>query len=202
MRRNMTGTFIVLDGPDGSGTSTHATQVVKTLGNAGKKALLTAEPTNGPVGKLIRTLIRAKKPLDHHCLQLLFCADRAQHMAEVIQPALQQGRIVVCDRYVPSTLAYGLAGGLDRGWLKLITTEFRRADLTIFLLPPFPVSFERVEARKGARDAFEQRQFQQEVHRHYKRLSEEDISILTIDSSAPKQQIADQIMIAVLERLP
>lgn len=197
----MQGTFVVIDGPDGAGTSTHAAALVKGLTTQGKKALLTAEPTNGPVGKLLRTLLKAKKPLDHHMLQLLFCADRAQHIADVIRPALQQGRIVVSDRYVPSTLAYGLAGGLDRGWLKLITTEFRRPDLTIFLLPPFATSFERVEARKG-RDAFEQRQFQQQVHANYKRLSEEDISILRIDSSAPRQQIADQIMLAVLERLP
>jgi dTMP kinase len=197
----MPGAFIVLDGPDGSGTSTHAKMLSKKLQKKGKKVILTAEPTDGRIGKLVRTILKSGEPINHRVIQMLFCADRFEHLSLVIEPALKAGRIVICDRYVLSTLAYGLAGGLDINWLRIITTEFKRPDLTVALLPPFPTSFGRLEERKH-KDAFEQRAFQREVRRHYQELANQDISILKIDTDSNVQEVSEQILLAVLERLP
>ena len=86
----MTGKFIVFEGPDGSGTSYHSRMLAQTLRNEGKNVLLTAEPTSGPIGTLIRTTLKEGDGFPAESLQLLFCADRAWHQRE-IRSALERG---------------------------------------------------------------------------------------------------------------
>lgn len=187
----MTGTFIVLDGPDGSGTTYHSATLAKNLQREKKDVLLTAEPTDGTIGRCIRdALCHGHLPAD--ALQLLFTADRADHLACTVMPALAQGMTIVSDRYVSSTVAYGAALGLDVPWLQNMNKNFIRPDVQIFLLPPIEVALQRLEGRPS-REVLEKRELQIHVHAAYRKLAEEDPSIIVIDSSGEKNDVADMI---------
>ncbi len=131
--------FITLEGIEGSGKSTQARHLTEWLRSAGHDCLLTREPGGTPLGRRIRQLL-----LDPDSGQIaataelfLYCADRVQHVQEVIRPALAQGRTVVCDRYVDATLAYqGYARGHDLNFIKslhLVAVNDLMPDWTILL---------------------------------------------------------------------
>ncbi len=111
----MAGLFIVLDGFDGCGKSTQARLLAEALRRRGDEVLLTFEPGDTPVGAKIRQILLDPDTGDMEALTeaLLFCADRAEHVATVIRPALEAGKTVVCDRFGSATAAYqGFAGEL------------------------------------------------------------------------------------------
>jgi len=166
----MHGRFIVIEGPDGAGTTLHAKLLAERLQQDGRKVLLTAEPTDNPIGTWIRTILRGREILPADALQLLFCADRAWHVAQVIRPALQEGTIVISDRYALSTVAYGTVQGLDTQWLQSIGDGFAQPDCTILALPPIQVALERL-GRREAHDIFEQREVQERLHDVYRDLA-------------------------------
>ena len=107
------GFFVVLEGPDGSGKSTQAKLLADKLTAQGLDVLLTKEPGGTAIGQRIREILLnpANTGLDKKAELLLFAADRAQHIAEVIVPALKSGKIVISDRFTESTKAYQLARG-------------------------------------------------------------------------------------------
>ncbi len=121
-------------------------------------------------------------------IQLLFCADRANHVSTILEPALKKGQIVVSDRYALSTIVYGTAQGVDKEWLESINAKFPKPDLTFITLPPFEVCMERLNRRKS-RDQFEMENFQRRVYENYKSL--EDPSIIFVDTSGSKKKTAD-----------
>lgn len=141
--------FVALEGPEGGGKSTQARRLHATLTARGYDALLTREPGGTGIGEAIRTIVLA----DHvygitpETEALLYMAARAQHVAEVIAPALAAGRIVICDRYMDSTLAYQGAGrGLDVSslrWLQGFAGQDIWPDLTILLDVPVAVGLMR-----------------------------------------------------------
>ena len=194
----MPAKFIVFEGPDGAGTTLHSRLLVKRLENEGHKVLLTAEPTDGPIGKFIRE--KLKKPvgansytsLPANALQLLFTADRAWHLATVIEPALKDGKIVICDRYIPSTLIYGEALGLPIQWLKDLNKNFIQPDQLFFLLPLFEVCLERL-SRRTERDSFEQEELQRRVYEGYERMAKQDSTIRIFDTAGDKEAVARTI---------
>src|SRR2546429_2275529 len=105
--------FIVLEGGDGCGKSTQAGILVARLRDRGREVVATREPGATEAGAAIRALVLGGGDLDPRAEALLVAADRAEHVAEVIRPALRRGAVVVSDRYVPSSLAYqGVARGL------------------------------------------------------------------------------------------
>lgn len=128
------GRFIVLEGPDGVGKSTHAARLADALG-----AVLTREPGGTAIGRRLRELLldRASTGLDPKAEALLMAADRAQHVTEVIRPALASGRHVVADRYLYSSVAYQSFGrGLpedDVRRLSLWATDALEPDLVVLL---------------------------------------------------------------------
>src|SRR5688572_4731702 len=98
------GRFIALEGLDGSGTTTQAARLADALGARGRTVVRTQEPSHGPIGRLVREALRSlDAPLDPDALALLFAADRRDHVASEIEPALARGHDVVCDRYVMSS---------------------------------------------------------------------------------------------------
>ncbi|MHC4470371.1 MAG: dTMP kinase [Planctomycetota bacterium] len=110
------GRFLVLDGPDGSGKSTQALRLVARLAEEGLEPVHTRDPGGTRVGERIREILldRSHTELDPLTESLLFMASRAQLVTEEIRPALERGRIVVCERWLHSTVCYqGFAGGLD-----------------------------------------------------------------------------------------
>ncbi len=196
----MQGIFIVFDGPDAAGTSTHAQLLAERLEAAGCPVLLTAEPTDGPLGKEIRDALKSGKA-DPMALQLLFTRDRAWHVRHVIEPALAEGKCVVCDRFTPSTIVYAEAQGLDSTELNNLNSNFPQPDCTIFTLPPLEVALQRLAVRASS-EIFEREDFQRKIHAGYANMAAADPSIQVIDTSGPQEKAADEIWRAVSATLP
>ncbi len=141
--------LITFEGPDGSGKSTQARLLADYLKTRGYAILLTREPGGTKIGEQIRDLILSTRnaSIRHETEALLFSAARAQIVAEVIRPALAAGKIVLCDRYADSTLAYqGYGLGLDLGALRAITrfaTGGLVPDLTFYIDLPVQVGIAR-----------------------------------------------------------
>jgi len=189
----MTCRFIVFEGPDGSGTTTLANAIAERLHAEGKEVLLTQEPTNGEHGQKIRASLAGEEKIQPEEMQKLFCADRAEHVSAVIQPALHEGKIVVSDRYVPSTLIYGEVAGVSRELLEKWNEGFPVPDLTVFALPSFEICWERVKER-GNQDAFEKEQFQKKIHEGYVRYAAEYPDVLVIDTSKEVEECVEEIL--------
>lgn len=150
------GAFITFEGPEGSGKSTQARRLAQGLAARGAAVLLTREPGGTPIGDQIRQVILSphNTAMAPRTEALLLSAARAQHVAEKIQPALAEGRIVICDRFFDSTLAYqGYGLGMDLDALRRITafaTGGLTPDLTIYLDCPVAMGLARkVEAAQA-----------------------------------------------------
>lgn len=194
------GCFLVLEGPDGCGTTFHSHALAERLRQERHRVLLTAEPTDGPIGREIRRYLSLHTPLPSEALQLLFTADRALHLAETVEPALAEGTIVISDRYVPSTLAYGEAAGVDSAWLSELNKNFIQPAATLYLLPPLSLCLERLAKRK-VRDALESTPFQKRVYAVYERLAREDRRGAVLDTSGPKEDVTEQVYQAILAQV-
>ncbi len=195
----MQGSFIVIEGPDGSGTTTQSTILAERLAAHGHTVHLTREPSDNAIGKLIRTILSGEE-IAADALQLLFTADRALHLDEEIRPALEAGTTVICEQYVLSTLQFGAAAGLDSAWLASINSRFPRPDLQVILLPPFEDCVRRW-SKRDHQEFLEEESFQRRVHDGYRRYAQEH-DILVLDTSREKQETADALFAHVLDRLP
>ena len=196
----MRGRFIVIDGPDGSGTTLHSQVLSKHLLTEGKPVLATAEPSAGVIGTSIRAMLKSGE-LSGDALQLLFMADRADHIHRTIEPALSAEKHIVCDRYTSSTIAYGEALDLDTLWLENMNKKFIQPDLLIFLLPPVEVIMERLKERKSS-ESLETKEIQERVHSAYAAMAAKDPSIMVIDSSGTREKTAEAVWSAVVSLLP
>jgi dTMP kinase len=165
------GVFIVFEGLDGSGISTQAAFLEKHLREEGYSTLLTKEPTTGLIGGMIREALKESWNASYKSIQLLFCADRARHLEEVILPAIAKGKIVICDRYIFSTLAYGFASGVDTHWLYNVNREFRMPDLTVYIDVSPDISVSRLEKGRNHRELFEKRETLSRVRKAYLNLA-------------------------------
>lgn len=193
------GQFIVLEGPDGSGTTTHSKILAEALAKEGRDVILTAEPTDSTIGLFIREQLKLKSIPSPTALQLLFCADRAWHIEKVIRPALEAGKTVISDRYVISTLIYGEALGLDPDWLVRVNTPFLEPDIMMIALPPLHVCLERIQKRKQL-DVFENTSFQKKIYDLYEKAGAEDPSTELIDTSGTLEEAASRIFQAVKKK--
>jgi len=195
----MNGLFIVLEGPDGSGTTLQSKMLAERLITEGHDVLLTAEPTEGGIGKTVRSLLNGEEMPQADAIQLLFCADRAEHVQKEILPALAKGTIVISDRYALSTIIYGEAQGVDKEWLEDINKHFPKPDLTIITLPSFDVCQERI-GRRDTTDHFEKREFQQHVYNSY--VSADGENTVFVDTDGEKQDSANAVYALIENMLP
>ena len=134
--------FIVFEGIDGSGKSTQAKLLARRLEDLGIPVLLTAEPSDGPVGRIIRSLTTRPEAEEE---ARLFTEDRRDHVERVILPALVEGRTVICDRYVHSSVAYQGARGVDQAAILSAQRLFAPQPDVIFLLEiPAKIALARI----------------------------------------------------------
>ncbi|GAB3712655.1 dTMP kinase [Mariniluteicoccus flavus] len=135
----VTGLFVVFEGGDGAGKSTQVSRLAQWLAAEGREVVVTHEPGDSAVGRRIRELVLdpATGDIDPRAEALLYAADKAQHLFEVVRPALERGAVVVCDRYVDSMVAYQGAGRvlaeLDVATVAGWATAHLLPDLTVVL---------------------------------------------------------------------
>jgi dTMP kinase len=204
------GLFITLEGPEGSGKSTHASRLAEYLRSKGRDVLLTREPGGTSIGDQIRAILNdhANIVLNPSAETLLFCASRAQLIHQMIRPHLARGGTVVCDRYSDSTLAYqGYGRGLDLGVLRSISdfaTDRLTPDLTLLLDLPVEVGLarrRRSESDWNRLDALEV-EFHRNVRKGYLELSGlEPERWVRIDAEKDEEEVWSQIAEAVASRL-
>ncbi len=191
----MEGAFIVFEGIDGAGKSTVCDRVKSELESEGKKVILTAEPTHEGIGAFIRS--GAAGDISQTTEALLFVADRNDH-TEAIRRWVSEGRIVLCDRYFASTVAYQSAkldgDGTDRDWLLSINSRFTSGpDATILLDIDPSESLSRVGTRGEEVSKFEKLDFLEQVRSNYLRLAEE-YGFVKVDASADPDTVFDTVM--------
>lgn len=178
-REGKPGLFIVLDGTEGCGKSTQARLLEERIAGTGRHVLLVRDPGTTRIGEQIRSILLNPyhAEMSPRAEMLLYMAARAQMMSEVIAPALDAGRVVVCDRFVSSTLAYQLGGdgitARDIRETARVAINDRWPDLTLLLDMPADKSLARVNRPK---DRIEQRPlaYHEQVRRNYRAQAEAD----------------------------
>ncbi|MCK8826703.1 dTMP kinase [Natroniella acetigena] len=201
----MRGYFITLEGVEGSGKSTQINLIEEYLIELGYQVLTTYEPGDTKIGKKIRELLLNPEydQLVSKAELLLYCADRAQHLAEVIEPALEEGKIVISDRYIDATVAYqGYARGFDIDLIKKlnkIATSGLEPDLTLVLDIDPVFSLERAKKvtaqsdLKGDKMEAERISFHNLVREGYLALAESERRIELINASSSVTEVFAQI---------
>ncbi len=197
--------LIVLEGLDGAGTTTQARRLADALAAAGHAAHVTREPSDGPIGRLIREMLTgghaiAGARLDQTTFSLLFAADRMDHLQREVEPALAAGTIVISDRWYHSSLAYQ-GTGAERAWIRELNRRARRPDLTVFLRVRAEVAAERRVAAGRAQELFEDLPMQQRVAGGYDavlaELAAEGEAITVLDGEQPLDDVTRAIVAAV-----
>ena len=153
----MVGKLYVFEGLDGSGITTQATLLRNYFVNKGKDALLTKEPTEGLIGGVIKAALRNEWKTNPLTLQMLFAADRAHHLNSEIEPAMKKNKIVICDRYILSSLVFGsLNTNMDI--LKQLNAHFMKPHVTIVIDTNPKMCLERMKKARHHVELFEEEQ--------------------------------------------
>ena len=190
--------FIVFEGGDGSGKSTQARSLLRRLRRRGVKVLRTHEPGGTPLGQSLRRLLKSGDPMTPMSELLLFEAARAQLVWQVIKPYLEEGGVVIADRFTSSTMAYqGYGRGLDRELIERLNREATgglEPDLTVLLDLPVETAL----ARKGGGnvDTFDDApvDFHRKIRRGYSALAAADPEgWLVLDGQRPPEELSREI---------
>lgn len=197
----MSGIFITLEGPDGSGKSTIVKLLSKYLEEKKIDFIFTREPGGTPIGEDIRDIILNNKNIhmSPRTEALLYAASRSQHISEKIKPALEEGKVVICERFVLSSLAYqGVARGLGIEDVKSINDfaiEGVNPDLTLFFdVDPIYALNRKTNKKEGDRLEKEGLNFHKEVYDGYKELiSMYPENIKVIDASKSVKETFEQV---------
>lgn len=196
MRRQ--GFFICIEGLDASGKTTQARRLVRNLRRKGFEAVYTTEPSSGEVGKFIREhILQRRKRVPSVVEALLFAADRIDHVERKIKPALQEGKIVVCDRYVFSSMAYQGAAGLNVRWIEEINGSALPPDLAIYLDVPMDLLIKRMKRKRSVMETLE---VQRKVQEIYMKLVESG-RLVPINGNRPVDEISRNVLEIILDLL-
>ncbi|HEY3523394.1 MAG TPA: dTMP kinase [Candidatus Limnocylindrales bacterium] len=207
--RDRRGWFVTIEGPEGSGKTTHARAVAEAGAGLGLEVVLTREPGGTPLGEAIRTILldpEGAAGIDPRADALLFNAARAQLVEDVIRPALDRGALVVCARYADSTAAYqGHGRGLDVAELRALerfATRDLRPDLTILLDLPVAEGLARKAPDDETRFEGLDLAFHERVRAGFRALAREEPGrFAVVDASRARQQVEADAL-AVVRRLP
>ena len=199
--------FISFEGTEGVGKSTLIASLKKAL-SAEHDVVLTREPGGTPLAEQIRELLLApqQEQMSHATELLLIYAARAQHLDQVILPALSENKIVLCDRFVDASVAYQHGGrGMDKAQIDLLTNTFvaKMPDLTFWLDLPVEQGMQRAKNR-GALDRFEQEKmaFFQRIQESYRQLAEQNSQrIIRLDASQSAEQLFEKALSIIQEKM-
>jgi dTMP kinase len=203
--------FITFEGGDGSGKSTAIKHIVEELTKEGYSILLTREPGGTPISEEIRSIIldRANTAMDPRTEALLYAASRRQHIVEKILPAIKEGKIVLCDRFLDSSLAYQGGArniGIDKvEQMNLFATEGLKPDLTLLFDIDPQIALNRIASNAGRevnRLDVEQLPFHIKVRSIFLKLAEADPKrFRIIDASKSVQDVSEEAYQAIKEKL-
>jgi dTMP kinase len=194
MLTSVRGKFLVLEGIDGSGTTTQLDRAVAFVESLGHSAVATREPSTGPIGRLLREALlgRLGMPdgtrIDGRSMALLFAADRIDHLQREIEPQLAAGTSVISDRYLLSSLAYQ-AEEAERTWVLGLAHGILRPDLTLLLDLPIDVAAKRREAAGRPIERYDADSYLAKVAANYRALASQDPSVIILNGAATKDDV-------------
>lgn len=202
MSEKTKGKFIVFEGIDGSGKTTQIKKVSRRLKASGLKVYSTFEPTDGPIGSLIRKMLAGKVSTDQRTIASLFAADRTDHLVNKvsgIRHKVDQGEIVLCDRYYFSSYAYH-AQYIDMEWVihaNSLNAEILRPDMTIFIDVDPDICFERIKNSRSNFEMYEKIDIMKKVRANYFKAFDVLSSlekIVIIDGNSSMEMLEDAIL--------
>ena len=195
----MRGLFITIEGPDGSGKSTQIDYIREYLDRLGVETIFTREPGGTPISEKIRAVILDKNnsEMDPMTEAFLYAASRAQHVAQLIGPALERGKTVVCDRFLDSSIVYQ---AYARGLGKCVNAINQYAigkytpDITFYLRLPAEEAMSRITGHKDRLES-EDSSFHRQVAEGYDALQRTfPERIVAIDATRSKEEVRDEII--------
>src|SRR3989338_771962 len=188
----MVGKLYVFEGLDGEGIKTKATLLRNHFLNKEKDAILTKEPTDGLVGGIIKACLRGEWKTNPLTLQMLFAADRAHHLNTEIEPAMKKNKIVICDRYVLSSLVFGaLNTNLDI--LKQINSHFMKPHITIVIDTNPKICLERMKKARHHVELFEEEQKLVQIRQNLLTMKKYFPETYFIDGNRTPQEVHEDV---------
>ncbi len=185
--------LIVFEGLDGAGTTTQVELLTSYLRNEIKQRIvLTREPTDNIIGGLIRGCLAGDWKISPAGLQLLFAADRAHHLKEKIEPALDQCAIIISDRYYLSSIAYGSID-LEQKWLYKINENFLKPDLTFLIDVTAETAIKRMRKMRPTVELFEKKEALAKVRKKYLQLAKKEKNLYIINGEEIITRVRDDI---------
>ena len=210
MSGQTTGRFLALEGIDGSGKSTQLQLLLERLGARGVEGCGTREPSDGPVGAMVRQILTGRVTADHRVIAGLFAADRLDHLVNRRDGILEQvrsGVTVVTDRYYFSSYAYHSVD-VDMDWVidsNRLSAELLRPDATIFLDVPVRRALERIGQNRSHTELFEKEDRLTATREKYleafERLRDKE-TVAVIDAGGDVETVAERVWAAVSHLFP
>lgn len=203
MKKNEhSGKFIAFEGLDGSGQSTQAETLRDLLVKKGIQVVLTKEPTkDSEAGRKVREILSKSYRAKSEELQKLFVQDRKEHLENLVIPSLKDGKIVISDRYLFSTFAFGASEGLNLEWLISLNDEFLLPDLTLILKVSPEICLQRIEQRGTTRDLFEEVEKLGRVWEIYKTFPNRFSNVYIIDGEQTVEKVFEEVESLVHSKL-
>ena len=193
----MIGVLVNLEGIDGCGKSTQSKLLLEKLEGEGEKVIILKEPTKRPHGQKLWDVLHGKRKASNEEILELFVLDRKQHVEEKIQPALDDGAVVLMDRYYYSSMAYQVAGGIDVEEIREKHIFAPKPDVVLIFDLPVSVALERVKGHSDA-DEFEKEEHLEKVREAYLDL-ENDPLVRIVDATGTPEEIFGNVWRLVSE---
>ena len=193
----MIGVLVNLEGIDGCGKSTQSKLLLEKLEEEGEKVIILKEPTKRPHGQKLWDVLHGKRKASNEEILELFVLDRKQHVEEKIQPALDDGTVVLMDRYYYSSMAYQVAGGIDVEEIRKKHVFAPKPDVVLIFDLPVSVALERVKGHSDA-DEFEKEEHLEKVREAYLDLGNDPL-VRIVDATGTPEEIFGNVWKLVSE---